>query len=137
MSTIKGLNTLLCQLAYLVGDLFPMDSRSLASREASSALLCAATFISRATPEPARGTFHRPAGGRPLSTARLHPAIPDRRAFPRVAHPRAESPVFGKAAPQPCAAPGSQPDAPRGSRSTPRCADLRGSPRGARILQAR
>src|ERR1700686_1738743 len=31
MSTIKGLNTLLCQLAYLVGELFPMDSRSLAS----------------------------------------------------------------------------------------------------------
>src|SRR6266568_4660281 len=56
---------------------------------ASSALLCAATFISRATSEPARGTFHRPAGGRPLSAARRRPAIPDRRAFPRVAHPRA------------------------------------------------
>src|SRR6266536_673248 len=31
MSTIKGLSALLCQLAYLVGELFPMDSRSLAS----------------------------------------------------------------------------------------------------------
>src|SRR5260370_10330714 len=31
MSTIKGVSSLLCQLAYLVGELFPMDSRSLAS----------------------------------------------------------------------------------------------------------
>src|SRR5260221_11991034 len=29
MSTIKGLSALLCQLAYLFGELFPMDSRSL------------------------------------------------------------------------------------------------------------
>src|SRR6266516_7187552 len=30
MSTIKGVRALFCQLAYLVGELFPMDSRSLA-----------------------------------------------------------------------------------------------------------
>src|SRR5947209_14570750 len=62
--------------------------------------ICAATFISRATSEPARGTFHHPAGGRPLSAARLRPAIPDRPAFPARAHPRAVSPVCGTAAPQ-------------------------------------
>src|SRR5207302_1619937 len=38
--------------------------------------ICAATFISRATSEPARETFHHPAGGRPLSAARLRLAIP-------------------------------------------------------------
>ena len=64
---------------------------------------CAAEFISRATSEPAQETFHRPVGGRPLSTAHRRPAIPDRPAFPGVAHPRAVSPVGGTAAPQPCA----------------------------------
>ena len=53
--------------------------------------VCATRINSRtrATSEPARGTFHRPAGGRHLSAARRRPAIPDRRAFPSMAHPRA------------------------------------------------
>ena len=50
---------------------------------------CAAEFSSCATSEPAQGTFHRPAGGRHLSAARRLPAIPDRPAFPAMAHPRA------------------------------------------------
>ena len=50
---------------------------------------CAAEFSSCATSEPAQGTFHRPAGGRHLSAARRLPAIPDRPAFPSMAHPRA------------------------------------------------
>src|SRR5437016_4468024 len=99
-------------------------------------LLRSATVIARATWEPARGTCHRPAGGRPRRAARRRPAIPDRRAFPGVAHPRAGSPICGTAAPQPGAAPGSQPAALRGWLRAPRCADLWGSPRGARIVPA-
>src|ERR1700694_766249 len=58
----QRLCALVCQFASLVGELFQIDARSLASLTLHLALLCAATFISRATSEPARGTFHRPAG---------------------------------------------------------------------------
>jgi hypothetical protein len=50
---------------------------------------CAAVFSSCATSELAQGTVHRPADGRHLLGARRPPAIPDRPAFPSMAHPHA------------------------------------------------
>ena len=70
-------------------DINPRSEKSGAAMRAAPIGIYPTIFISRATSEPARGTFHRPAGGRHLSAARLRPAIPDRRAFPSMAHPRA------------------------------------------------